>query len=119
MKLWAEDEVGAKSRFWYFLKKYKKVKKANGQVIACNEVRKRLEHDARDDARKLSFFSLPVLSWTHTYASEYRRAPTKRRRRTRVETVEEARDWRPVSVYRVCVACYVRPYFHTDSIRYM
>lgn len=39
MKLWAEDDVGAKSRFWYFLKKYKKVKKANGQVIACNEVR--------------------------------------------------------------------------------
>ena len=38
MKLWAEDEVIAKSKFWYFLKKYKKVKKANGQVIACNEL---------------------------------------------------------------------------------
>ena len=59
MKLWAEDEVGAKSRFWYFLKKYKKVKKANGEVIACNEVRttktvlNKRGHDARIDAHTL------------------------------------------------------------------
>ncbi|XP_020571290.1 isoleucine--tRNA ligase, cytoplasmic-like, partial [Phalaenopsis equestris] len=39
MKLWATNEVRAKSKFWYFLRKLKKVKKSNGQVLAINEVR--------------------------------------------------------------------------------
>jgi len=38
MKLWATDHVRAKSKFWYFLSKLQKVKKANGQVVACNEI---------------------------------------------------------------------------------
>ncbi|KAG4135661.1 hypothetical protein ERO13_D08G229750v2 [Gossypium hirsutum] len=38
MKLWAINEVRAKSKFWYFLRKLKKVKKSNGQVLAINEV---------------------------------------------------------------------------------
>jgi large subunit ribosomal protein L18Ae len=39
MKLWALDDVKARSKFWYFMSRLKKVKKANGQIIACNEVR--------------------------------------------------------------------------------
>ncbi|PNW88855.1 hypothetical protein CHLRE_01g047750v5 [Chlamydomonas reinhardtii] len=38
MKVWAEDDVKAKSKFWYFLRKLRRVKKANGQIIACNEI---------------------------------------------------------------------------------
>ncbi|OEL23374.1 60S ribosomal protein L18a [Dichanthelium oligosanthes] len=38
MKLWATNEVRAKSKFWYFLRKLKKVKKSNGQILAINEV---------------------------------------------------------------------------------
>ncbi|KAL6992274.1 60S ribosomal protein L18A, variant 3 [Sarracenia purpurea var. burkii] len=38
MKLWATNEVRAKSKFWYFLRKLKKVKKSNGQMLAINEV---------------------------------------------------------------------------------
>ena len=41
MKLWALDDVKARSKFWYFMSRLKKVKKANGQIIACNEVRLR------------------------------------------------------------------------------
>ncbi|PPD92945.1 hypothetical protein GOBAR_DD10111 [Gossypium barbadense] len=37
MKLWVINEVRAKSKFWYFLRKLKKVKKSNGQVLAINE----------------------------------------------------------------------------------
>ncbi|KAK4386484.1 60S ribosomal protein L18a [Sesamum angolense] len=37
MKLWATNEVRAKSKFWYFLRKLKKVKKSNGQILAINE----------------------------------------------------------------------------------
>ncbi|EFJ31458.1 hypothetical protein SELMODRAFT_227198 [Selaginella moellendorffii] len=38
MKLWAGDEVRAKSKFWYFLRKLKKVKKSHGQILAINEI---------------------------------------------------------------------------------
>ncbi|XP_039036193.1 uncharacterized protein LOC120172941 [Hibiscus syriacus] len=38
MKLWATNDVRAKSKFWYFLRKLKKVKKSNDQVLAINEV---------------------------------------------------------------------------------
>ncbi|KAL8228798.1 hypothetical protein R6Q57_013698 [Mikania cordata] len=38
MKLWATNEVRAKSKFWYYLRKLKKVKKSNGQMLAINEI---------------------------------------------------------------------------------
>ena len=38
MKVWAPDQVIARSKFWYFLKRLKRVKKANGQIIAVNEI---------------------------------------------------------------------------------
>ncbi|KAF3958503.1 hypothetical protein CMV_016604 [Castanea mollissima] len=38
MKLWTTNEVRAKSKLWYFLRKLKKVKKSNGQVLAINEI---------------------------------------------------------------------------------
>ncbi|KAJ6306716.1 hypothetical protein OIU78_021932 [Salix suchowensis] len=38
MKLWATNEVRSKSKFWYFLRKLKKVKKSNGQILAINEI---------------------------------------------------------------------------------
>ncbi|CAI5476591.1 unnamed protein product [Closterium sp. Yama58-4] len=38
MKLWAIDQVRAKSKFWYFLSQLRRVKKAHGQVLAINEI---------------------------------------------------------------------------------
>ncbi|KAL5133445.1 60S ribosomal protein L18a-3 [Glycine soja] len=34
MKLWSTNKVCVKSKFWYFLRKLKKVKKSNDQVLA-------------------------------------------------------------------------------------
>ncbi|XP_059301963.1 large ribosomal subunit protein eL20-like [Lycium ferocissimum] len=34
----ATNEVHAKSKFWYFLRELKKVKKRNGQMLAINEI---------------------------------------------------------------------------------
>ena len=45
MRIFATNTVVAKSRFWYFLMKLRKVKKANGEIVSLNEVR---------DIRKLS-----------------------------------------------------------------
>ena len=38
MRLFAPNVVVGKSRFWYFLKKLKKVKKAAGEIVSINEV---------------------------------------------------------------------------------
>src|SRR5690348_13577220 len=38
MRLFAPNEVIAKSRFWYFMRKLKKVKKVNGEIVGINEV---------------------------------------------------------------------------------
>ena len=38
MRIFASNEVVAKSRFWYFLRKLKKIKRSAGEVVALNEV---------------------------------------------------------------------------------
>jgi large subunit ribosomal protein L18Ae len=39
MRIFAVNDVVAKSRFWYFLAKLRKVKKANGEIVSVNQVR--------------------------------------------------------------------------------
>jgi large subunit ribosomal protein L18Ae len=38
MRIFANDEVLAKSKFWYYLRKLNKVKKAHGEILSVNEV---------------------------------------------------------------------------------
>lgn len=38
MRIFAANTVVAKSRFWYFLMKLRKVKKANGEIVSLNVV---------------------------------------------------------------------------------
>lgn len=38
MRIFANDEVIAKSKFWYFLRRLNKIKKANGEILSCTEV---------------------------------------------------------------------------------
>ncbi|CDF35260.1 unnamed protein product [Chondrus crispus] len=38
MRIFAPNPVVAKSRFWYFLRKLKRVKKANGEILSVNEI---------------------------------------------------------------------------------
>jgi hypothetical protein len=39
MKIFAPNEVVAKSRFWYFLHQMRKMKKTTGEILDVNEVR--------------------------------------------------------------------------------
>jgi len=41
MRIFAVNAVVAKSRFWYFLRQLKKVKKANGEIIGINVIHER------------------------------------------------------------------------------
>jgi large subunit ribosomal protein L18Ae len=38
MRIFAPNDVVAKSRFWYFLSKLRKVKKTNGEIVSLNQV---------------------------------------------------------------------------------
>uniref|UniRef100_A0A7S0T4C8 60S ribosomal protein L18a n=1 Tax=Erythrolobus madagascarensis TaxID=708628 RepID=A0A7S0T4C8_9RHOD len=38
MKIFAQNTVVAKSRFWFYLRQLRKVKKANGEILAVEEV---------------------------------------------------------------------------------
>ncbi|TPX34194.1 hypothetical protein SmJEL517_g03053 [Synchytrium microbalum] len=38
MRLFAPNTTVAKSRFWYFLKQVRKVKRASGEIVAVNEI---------------------------------------------------------------------------------
>ena len=38
MRIFANNTVVAKSRFWYFLMKLRKVKKSNGEIVALNQI---------------------------------------------------------------------------------
>ena len=38
MKIFAMNEVMAKSRFWYFMHQYRKMKKTTGEILDVNEI---------------------------------------------------------------------------------
>ena len=39
MKIFSDNEVAAKSRFWYFLHKLRKMKKTTGDILTVKQVR--------------------------------------------------------------------------------
>ncbi|KAK7914797.1 60S ribosomal protein L20 [Apiospora marii] len=69
MRIFAPNEVVAKSRFWYFLMKLKKVKKANGEIVAMNKI-------AEKHPLKVKNFGIWIRydsrSGTHNMYKEYR-----------------------------------------------
>ncbi|KHN01719.1 60S ribosomal protein L18a, partial [Glycine soja] len=60
MKLWSTNEVFAKSKFWYFLRKLKKVKKRNNQVLAINTFCNKVGNVLRQSVARST--KAPVLS---------------------------------------------------------
>lgn len=39
MRIFAPDEIVARSRFWYFISKLKKLKRSKGEIVSTQEVR--------------------------------------------------------------------------------
>ena len=59
MRIFAPNTVVAKSRFWYFLMKLRKVKKSNGEIISLNVVRRPLcSHISGEEAGTLKCMHL-------------------------------------------------------------
>merc|ERR1712113_263033 len=38
MNIWAADGTRARAKFWYFLRKLRRIKKSNGRIVYCHEV---------------------------------------------------------------------------------
>ncbi|CAD6590006.1 MAG: 60S ribosomal protein L20, partial [Tremellales sp. Tagirdzhanova-0007] len=50
MRIFAPNDVVAKSRYWYYLRQLKKVKKANGEIVALNVMVKEFRALSRVEA---------------------------------------------------------------------
>lgn len=87
MKIFAPNEVMAKSRFWYFMHQMRKMKKTTGEILDVNEVRQSSESvnvvglpyvdsDLHSILHPCTYHSLPFSFSLTTYRSPRRTPPT-------------------------------------------
>ncbi|GAU89925.1 hypothetical protein RvY_02417 [Ramazzottius varieornatus] len=69
MRIFAPDRVVAKSRFWYFARQLKKLKKSVGEIVCCEEVKDKNPTKIRNIGIWLRYDSR---SGTHNMYREYR-----------------------------------------------
>merc|ERR550532_1354992 len=69
MKIFSKNEVAARSKFWYFLSKLRRVKKANGQILTCNEL---IEKNRRVVKNYGIWLRYESRTGTHNMYKEYR-----------------------------------------------
>merc|ERR1739844_393869 len=69
MRIFAPDKVSAKSRFWYFMKQLRKVKKAVGEILICSEVHDKSPTVVKNFGLWIRYNSR---SGTHNMYREYR-----------------------------------------------
>jgi len=69
MRIFAPNEVVAKSRFWYFLMKLKKVKKANGEIVNLTQILEKHPLKVKNFGIWIRYDSR---SGTHNMYKEYR-----------------------------------------------
>ncbi|TRY74618.1 hypothetical protein TCAL_06415 [Tigriopus californicus] len=69
MKIFAPDQVVAKSRFWYFLRQLRKFKKTTGEIVSVEEIREQKPLKIKNFGIWLRYDSR---SGTHNMYREYR-----------------------------------------------
>ena len=69
MKLFADNTVVARSRFWYYMSLFKKVKRANGEICEVHEIFERNPNHVKNFAIWIRYDSR---SGTHNMYKEYR-----------------------------------------------
>jgi large subunit ribosomal protein L18Ae len=69
MKLFADNSVVARSRFWYYMSLMKKVKRANGEIVSVKEIFEKNANSIKNYGMWLRYDSR---SGTHNMYKEYR-----------------------------------------------
>merc|ERR1712137_314477 len=123
MRIFSPNEVVAKSRFWYFLSKYHKMKKTTGEILAVNEIFEKNPNVVKNFG---AFIRYDSRSGTHNLYKEFRDT-------TRVGAVNQlymdmagrhrarTRSIQIIDVKEVAAKDCKRPYiteFHDSSIRF-
>ena len=74
MRIFAINKVSAKSRYWYFIRFLKNVKKAHGEIVSCDQIYERRPLKVKNFAIWLRYDSR---SGTHNMYREYRDLTTE------------------------------------------
>eukprot|EP01137_Pigoraptor_chileana_P006447 Opistho-2@50861 len=69
MKIFASNPIIARSRFWYFLTKLRKLRKTQGEIVACQEVFEKRPEKVKNFGVWLRYDSR---TGTHNMYKEYR-----------------------------------------------
>ena len=69
MRIFAPNEVIAKSRYWYFMHQFSKAKKSTGEILTVNEVREKNSNVIKNYGIQIKYNSR---SGTHNMYKEYR-----------------------------------------------
>merc|ERR1712146_371290 len=69
MKIFAKNKVVARSRFWYFIGRLCRVKKANGQIISVNQIFEKTPEQVKNIG---IWFRYDSRTGTHNAYKEYR-----------------------------------------------
>ncbi|KAJ1914084.1 60S ribosomal protein L20B [Mycoemilia scoparia] len=69
MRIFAPNTIAAKSRFWYFLSKLRKMKKTTGEIVSINEIYEQTPLKVKNFGIWLRYNSR---SGTHNMYKEYR-----------------------------------------------
>ncbi|XP_031566619.1 60S ribosomal protein L18a-like [Actinia tenebrosa] len=69
MRIFAPDEVVARSKFWYFISQLKRMKKSQGEIVSCQEIFEKKPLQIKNFGVWLRYDSR---SGTHNMYREYR-----------------------------------------------
>ncbi|CAN6674552.1 large ribosomal subunit protein eL20B [Trichomonascus vanleenenianus] len=69
MRIFAPNTVVAKSRFWYFLAKLRRIKKVNGEIVSINQIHEKRPTKVKNFGIWIRYDSR---SGTHNMYKEYR-----------------------------------------------
>merc|ERR1711973_5603 len=98
MRIFAPDVVAAKSRFWYYMKKLKKLKKSVGEIVSCEQVFEKNQTSVKNFGVWIRYNSR---SGTHNMYREYRDITARHRARAssiqilKVEKIAASKCRRP------------------------
>jgi len=123
MKIFATNTVVAQSRFWYFIRFLKNVKKANGEIMACDQIYERKPLKVKNFGIWLRYDSR---SGTHNMYREYRdltteKAVTQCYRDMGAKHRARAHAIQIMKVQELAAAACRRPYvtqFHDSKLRF-
>ena len=114
MKIFAKNKVVARSRFWYFMGRLCRVKKANGQIVSVNQVR------APPQRARPHACSPPHRALASYAARPLRRSLRSRRRRSRTLASGSGTTRVPARTTRTRSTVRLRsPTLSTPSVRRM